>query len=40
MEGKQAGGKFAGADHGRENNFIAVIDAIFGDWDVRRGGNW
>lgn len=31
MEGEEAGGQFAASDHGREDNFSAVVDTIAGD---------
>ena len=33
FERQEAGGTFAGADHGGEDDFVAVVDAIFGDGD-------
>lgn len=40
FEGKEARGEFAGADHWGKNDFVAIVDAIFGNWNpFRKGGH-
>lgn len=39
FESEEARGEFAGADHRGKNNFVAVVDSIFGDGDAFGGGD-
>lgn len=40
FEGEEAGGEFAGADHWGKNDFVAIVDAIFGNGNsFKRGGH-